>query len=556
MNHRSRLIGVRTAVAGLLASTIALSLAVPAGADHGGEGHNARHVLLISVDGLHQSDVNWYVAKHPGSVLATLVKQGSDFTNASTTVPSDSFPGMLAQVTGGGPATTGVYYDDSYNHTLLPAGTTTCTGVKPGVEVTYFEAADLNPLSIDAGQGVAGLSGSILKMTGAPQTLIDKTKLPVDPSTCKPVYPHSYLRVNTVFEVARAAGLRTAWSDKHPAYEILNGPSGTGVQDLFAPEINSNAPTLGSSNDWTTDNSLTQQYDSYKVQAVVNEINGFDHSGHTKVGVPNIFGMNFQTVSTAEKLPTSGGLPGGYLADGVTPGPLLSNALDYINTQLGTMVAALRANHLDGKTVVIISAKHAQSPQTPSALTRIPDGPIITGLNTAWHTAHPAGVNPLVAQSTDDDGMVMWLNDRTQTAAGFAKAFLLGHAGVGNDINGNPKAYTASGLSTVYAGAAASAYFGANPGDPRTPDVFGVSQVGTVFTGKMGKIAEHGGANPQDLNVPIIVSGGRIEPQVSSEPVKTTQIAPTILQVLGLDADALQAVRIEHTKALEVHLSE
>ncbi len=80
-------------------------------------------------------------------------------------------------------------------------------------------------------------------MTGNPTTLLDPAQLPVDPATCQPVYPHSYLRVNTVFEVARAAGLRTAWSDKHAAYEILNGPSGTGVQDLFTPEINSDAPT-------------------------------------------------------------------------------------------------------------------------------------------------------------------------------------------------------------------------------------------------------------------------------------------------------------------------
>jgi hypothetical protein len=43
--------------------------------------------------------------------------------------------------------------------------------------------------------------------------------------------------VNTVFEVLRNHGLRTAWSDKHPAYEILNGPSGKGIQDLFTPEI-------------------------------------------------------------------------------------------------------------------------------------------------------------------------------------------------------------------------------------------------------------------------------------------------------------------------------
>jgi hypothetical protein len=36
---------------------------------------------------------------------------------------------------------------------------------------------------------------------------------------------------------------------EHPAYEILNGPSGTGVQDLFTPEINSDAPTFGASID-------------------------------------------------------------------------------------------------------------------------------------------------------------------------------------------------------------------------------------------------------------------------------------------------------------------
>ena len=47
----------------------------------------------------------------------------------------------------------------------------------------------------------------------------------------------------------------------------------------------------------------------------------FDHRGTTNVGTPALFGMNFQTVSTAEKLPTSGGQPGSYLSDGVTPQP-------------------------------------------------------------------------------------------------------------------------------------------------------------------------------------------------------------------------------------------
>jgi hypothetical protein len=535
-------------VAAMLVSAAALT---PAGADNG-KGATVGHVLLISVDGLHQSDVTWYENQHPDSTLAKLAQQGADFTNASTTVPSDSFPGMVAQVTGGGPATTGIYYDDSYNHALLPAGTTVCSGVTPGVEVTYFEQLDINLHALDAGQGLGGLPGNILNMTGHPETLIDPSQLPVDPTTCQPVYPHSYLRVNTIFEVARQAGLRTAWSDKHPAYEILDGPSGAGIQDLFTPEINSDAPTIGSSNDWTKVNSLTQQYDSYKVQAVLNEINGYDHSHSTHVGTPNIFGMNFQTVSTAQKLPTSDGLAGGYLADGVTPGPLLSNALDYINTQLATMVAALKAQHLDGDTVIILSAKHGQSPQSPAALTRIPDGPIITALNAAWHTAHPTAANPLVAQATDDDGMLLWLNDQSQTATDFAKTFLLSHSGTGNDINGNPKTYSASGLTTVYAGADATAYFHAQPGDPRTPDVFGISQYGTVFTGGQGKIAEHGGANPQDLNVPIIVSGPPIKHQVATDPVKTTQIAPTILSLLGLDPNQLQAVQTEHTQQLPI----
>jgi type I phosphodiesterase/nucleotide pyrophosphatase len=513
----------------------------------------AQHVLLLSVDGLHQTDLAWYLKQHPGSALARLVSNGTEFTRAQTPVPSDSFPGMVAQVTGGNPSSTGVYYDDSWNASLLPAGTTSCAGAAPGVEVTYFEQAAKNPHSIDSGAGLSGLPASILQLTGNATSLIDPAQLPVDPVTCKPVYPHQYIQVNTVFEVARAAGLRTAWSDKHAAYEILNGPSGTGIQDLFAPEINSDAPVSGSGMDWTQDNALTMQYDSYKVQAVINEIKGFDHSGVHSVGTPAIFGMNFQTVSTAEKLPTSNGLTGGYLADGVTPGPLLVRALDYINTQVGSMVEAVKDRHLQHNTVIILSAKHGQSPQSPSALTRIPDGPIVSALDAAWASAHPTAKQPLVAFSINDDGMVIWLNDRSATATQFAKTFLLNHSGTGNDINGNPKAYTASGLKKVYAGAAAAAYFDVTAGNSRVPDVFGISQYGVVYTGKKAKIAEHGGANPQDRDVPLVVSG---EPagdhEVNSSKVETTQIAPTILRLLGLNPSALRAVQIEHTAVLPV----
>jgi hypothetical protein len=519
--------------------------AQPAGAD---ENASARHVLLISVDGLHNTDLAWYVANHPGSALAKLVKNGVNFTNAQTPFPSDSFPGMVAQVTGGNPRSTGIYYDDSWNSALLPAGTTSCAGVAPGVEVTYFEAADKNPLALDAGQGLSGLPWSILNMTGNARSLIDPSQLPVDPVSCKPVYPDQYIKVNTIFEVARAHGLRTAWSDKHVAYEVLGGASqGTsnpGIQDLFAPEINSQASVAG--NDWTTDNGLTQVYDSFKVQAVINEINGFDHSGKNRVGTPAIFGMNFQTISTAEKLPA-----GGYMADGVTPSGLLAGALDYINSKVGAMQDSLQKRGLADNTTIILSAKHGQSPIDPNKLTRIPDGPIIDALNAAWNTAGHAGT--LVAFSIDDDGILMWLNDRSSTATSFAANFLLHHNGTGNDVTGATKAYTASGLVAVHAGADAAAFMGVAVGDARVPDIIGIAQVGTVYTGKKAKIAEHGGDNPQDRDVALVVSGGQVDGGVTnSSSVETTQIAPTILRLLGLDPQALKSVQIEGTRVLPI----
>jgi hypothetical protein len=131
------------------------------------------------------------------------------------------------------------------------------------------------------------------------------------------------------------------------------------------------------------------------VQAILNEIDGYDHSGTHHVGVPGIFGMNFQTVSTAQKLPTSDGLTGGYLPGGKIPGPLLVRALNYINTQIGAMVARIKARGLVGSTALIVSAKHGQSPTDPNALARVPDSPIISAINAAWTAAH-SGAKDLV----------------------------------------------------------------------------------------------------------------------------------------------------------------
>lgn len=537
---------VRRAVATAVAAVVAL--AASAGTAFAAPPAAGRHVLLISVDGLHQADLSWYVGHQPSSAMASLVHGGTDYTRASTPVPSDSFPGMVAQATGGNPASTGVYYDSSYDRSLLPPGTTSCAGVKRGTNVMFDESIDRNPARLDAGQGLPGLPDGIGALTGQARDLIDPKKLPVDPATCKPVYPHQFLRVDTIFEVARAHGLRTAWSDKHAAYDLLDGPSGAGIDDLFTPEINSNVP--GGTGDWTTDNAATRRHDGYKATAVVNEIDGYDHSRTTKVGVPAIFGMNFQAVSTAQKLPTSGGQAGGYLADGVTPGPLLSGALDSVDKQLGSMLAELKAQHLDSSTTVILSAKHGQSPTDPKLLNRIDDGPILDGLNAAWNKAHP-GAADLVVHSSDDDGMLLWLSDRGPAAAGFTRSYLLAQTGNGTDIMKAPKPYTRAGLRQLHVGADAAAYFHVEPGDARVPDVVGVVVPGVVYTGGTKKIAEHGGAAPADRNVPIVVAGpGSEYTGTVRTPVETTQIAPTILRALGLNPDELQSVRQEGTRAL------
>jgi hypothetical protein len=336
-----------------------------------------------------------------------------------------------------------------------------------------------------------------------------------------------------------------------------------GVDDYFTTEINSsanpNAPTDPSQPDWTTDNLATQQYDGYKVQAVINWINGHRHDGSGNPGTPAILGMNFQSISTGQKLPKSriegdlsGTAAGGYLADGATPGVVLSNALNFVDQSLGKMVSTLASRGLLDQTAIIVSAKHGQSPMNGAALNRIKDGQIIDALNAAWIHDHQSGnsnATPLVAMGIDDDGMILWLNDRSKVATDYARQFLLNYSDPTASVDGKP--VTSAGLSQVYAGDAAARLFNVDQNNPRVPDVVGMAQYGVVYTGHKAKIAEHGGNHVGDRNVPILVARPGVPGGFAvTKPVETTQIAPTILKLLGLNPRELQAVRIENTQPL------
>ncbi|WP_204318241.1 hypothetical protein, partial [Serratia marcescens] len=83
-------------------------------------------------------------------------------------------------------------------------------------------------------------------------------------------------------------------------------------------------------------------------------------------------------------------------------------------------------------TVVIVSAKHGQSPNSRADLTIINDGDMIDALNCAWEkyaaTCKDATKPHLVAHAMDDDGILLWLNDRSPAALHFTKQFLLGYS--------------------------------------------------------------------------------------------------------------------------------
>ena len=472
----------------IAAVAAALLAAVPAAAA------SYQHVLLISVDGLHQADLKRFVESNPRSALATLAKSGKTYDNAQTTKPSDSFPGMLALVTGGTPAATGIYYDASWDRTLAPAGSD-CT--KLGAAADFDEEIDINADAVDAGGG------------------IDEKKLPRDPkNNCQPVWPHAYLRTNTVFDVVTAAGKTAAWLDKHPAYDILKGRNGEGLADFYAPEIAAGAQDH--------DVRKTEVNDDLRVAALVNQINGLDHTGARKIAVPTVFGMNFQAISVGQKY-------AGYTDGAFTPSADLAEGLAHTDRSLGTIVAALKAAGLYDKTLLILASKHGNSPVDPK-LSRKIDG---KSLSKAVDDAVKGGL----AHATLDDVGLLWLTDGTQSKL-VADALMARKDELG--------------IAHVYQGEELKRLWGADPArDSRVPDLFVDVQPGVIYTKPTNaKIAEHGGFTADDTHVALLVAGARIKPGLVADVVETRQVAPTILMALGMDPKALEAVRAQHTPGL------
>jgi hypothetical protein len=394
-------------------------------------------------------------------------------------------------------------------------------------------------------------------------------RLPRDPfKKCTPVYPWNFIRTNTIYGVIHAAGGYTAWSDKHAVYAAVSGPSdnASNVDDYYAPDVNSNVIPLPGvitadgvncanitvSGAWVDSFTNVKCNDQLKVISILNEIQGKTHLGGTsKAPVPNIFGMNFQAVSVGQKL-IAGGVKGGYTDAAGTPTPNMKSEIMYVDAAIGQMVEQLKDQGLLPTTLMIITAKHGQSPidthrfqELGKGITTTPANVIADSLPSPESPNTPDKILPdgtklSAIGPTQDDISLLWLKRGASVADAVSALEASGTAGIG--------------LGQIFYGASLEPMF--NPpglppnGDPRTPDIIVQPNVGVIYTGSSKKQAEHGGFAHDDTNVMMLVSNPGFEASTVTSFVETTQVAPTILQALGLDPASLDAVQKEGTPVL------
>jgi hypothetical protein len=564
------------------------SLFAGTGTGQGSEKHNAKssiqHVLLISIDGMHAVDfincVNGISGANGGLPycpnMAGLKPNGIDYLFAYTSQPSDSFPGLMALMTGGSPRSVGAFYDDAYDRSLDPPALTTGDGlasgpcvayaVPTGTTTEYDEGIDVNQTKLNGG-APAGVDGGIQS--------IDAKRLVRDPAQgCAPVYPWNFVRTNTIFGVIHAAGGYTAWSDKHPSYSSVSGPGdGTNVDDYYSPEINSipvslagvktgsfscgplpDQTAVSSSNTWTDSFQNIQCYDTLKVNAIVNEINGKTHNGSTSAPVPAVFGMNFQAVSIGQKLIEKTLTPtvnGGYLDAQGTPSPSLVSEIEFVDLSIGNMIQALKNTGGFDSTLIILTAKHGQSPIDSSrylgiansANDPISTSPATIAANAGCLPYSESPLNPTGLGPTEDDVSLVWLNSSCTTE---------------NVVDmletQSPSTNNIAGIGAIFFGASMTQFYNAPglppSGDPRTPDILVTPHIGVTYSGSTKKLAEHGGFSHDDTNVMMLVSNPGIRGNTVTIPVTTMQVAPTILKALGLNPSALKSVQQEGTETL------
>jgi len=159
-----------------------------------------KHVLLLSVDGMHDVDLVNFVRLAPELGDGNARETGVEYTSAQAPAPSDSYPGVLALVTGGSPKTTGVMYDEFYDRAVSPA-------MLPERATNSVPKLNFNRASIAIRQPSTAAASIRRSLRAIRRTAAGR------------FYPTTIFASIRFFEVVKANGGRTAWSDKHLGYE-------------------------------------------------------------------------------------------------------------------------------------------------------------------------------------------------------------------------------------------------------------------------------------------------------------------------------------------------
>jgi arylsulfatase A-like enzyme len=292
--------------------------------------------------------------------------------------------------------------------------------------------------------------------------------------------------------------------------------------------------------------------DTLKVNAVLNEIDGFNHNRSKKTTVPRIFGMNFQAVSVGQKLieyndsTSTIVATGGYLDSTGTPSASLLSEIQFVDASIGEWMEELTKQGLRDSTLIIITSKHGQSPIDSQGYVRMKSGSIVTtSPSNILDSCLPDSESNAGGQigPTEDDVSLLWLKSScdTTTAVQTLETTSLAQGNI-------------AGIGEIFSGRGLQQIFnkpGLPPnGDPRSPDIIVTPNIGVTYSGSKRKLAEHGGFSHDDTNVIMLVSNPRFEHSTVTTPVQTAQVAPTILKALGLDPEKLDAVQKQGTQVL------
>lgn len=378
-----------------------------------------KHAVLIFIDGFRADLLDPELAPH----IAALGRAGVRFANAEVGFPSDSMPGILGPLTGALPRGTGIPYDEYYDrHYKLAIEITETVTVPPGLK------------------------------------------------------PHDLLKVPTLFEAAKAKGLKTAFISKHIGYEILQGASGKGVDHLELPEM-------------ATWKGPFKDYDAQNFDMLTSMIakEGADIAGIYAIAAN--YAMKDHGVAAAQT----------------------RAAIGDIDAQVGKVAEAVTAAGRYNDTVFVIMGDHGDT-DTPNAVASKGDGSVVGFL---------AEKGIKAAKITADDVMLAWLADSSQAQQAVS-------------LLDTPASKEQFGIDRVLGPDALKAM--GDFAEDQMPDFVLLVKSGVVYTKLPSKkMAEHGGTFDSDRRVAFVMAGpGLKSGAVVDAKVNIFSTAPTLAKLLGL----------------------